>query len=296
MKPWLWVMIACGVTALAAPSLRAQVRSPFQLLDEPMNVYLPQETPTPEQLTNQGGVHFSLDVSYLSHYIYRGVDQTTPPLRTEKSLQFNSRLDFDLGKLPHPFLGVFANVFNNDPISKFEEVRPYFGVDWTIRPITIGGGYTSYIFPNRENRDTQEVWMSLGVDDAGVFHTAHPFISPYIVGAYDYDKYDGFYIEGGIHHDFEIPKTGLILTGIADVAYVAHNKYFLGTRTHPKDTGFQHYDVGLEATYDLKYVLGIPRRYGIWELKGYLYYTSSIQSRLRADIRIWGGVGISFKY
>ena len=297
MRAWLWVMIAGGMLWLSAAPVHAQVRSPFALLDEqPMSVYVPQETPSLEQLTNEGGVHFSLDVSYLSHYMFRGVDQTTPPLDNEKALQFNSRLDFDLGKLPHPFVGVFANIFNNDPVSRFEEVRPYFGLDWTIRPITIGVGYNSYVFPNREDRDTQEVWMSLGVDDAAVFHTAHPFISPYIYGAYDYDKYDGFYLEGGIHHDFEIGNTGLVLRGVADVAYVSHDSYFLGTGAHPQSTGWQHYDVGLEATYDLKSMLGIPRRYGTWEVKGYLYYTSGIASRVLADTRVWGGVGLSFRY
>ena len=297
MRAWLWVMIAGGVLAVSAPVVRAQVASPFQLLDEqPMSVYVAQETPTPEQLTNQGGVHFSLDVSYLSHYLYRGVDQTTPPLKNEKPLQFNSRLDFDLGKLPHPFLGLFVNLFNNDPVSKFEEVRPYVGVDWTIRPITIGAGYTSYIFPNREGKDTQEIWMSLGVDDAAIFHTAHPFISPYVYAAYDFDKYDGFYIEGGIHHDFDVANTGLVLTGVADVGYAAHDKYFVADPNHPQTTGWQHYDVGMELTYDLKGVFGIPRRYGTWEVKGYLYYTNGIESELKGDTRVWGGVGLSFKY
>jgi len=138
--------------------------------------------------------------------------------------------------------------------------------------------------------------MSIGIDDAAVFHTAHPFISPYIFGAYDFDKYDGFYIEVGIHHDFEIANTGLVLTGIADVAYVAHNKYFLFDPAHPQTTGWQHYDLGMEATYDLKGLLGIPRRYGTWELKGYLFYTNGIESQLKGDTRIWGGVGVSFKY
>ena len=297
MRPWLWVMIAGGVLTLCAPTLRAQVRSPFQLLDDqPMQVYVPQETPTLEQLTNQGGVHFSLDVSYLSHYIFRGVDQTTPPLKNEKPLQFNSRLDFDLGKLPHPYLGLFVNVFNNDPVSKFEEVRPFLGADWTIKPITIGGGYTSYIFPNREGKDTQEIFASLGMDDAAIFHTAHPFISPYIYAAYDFDKYAGFYIQGGIHHDFEIPKTGVVITGVADIAYVAHNKFFIADPNQMQSTGWQHYDVGMELTYDLKGLIGIPRRYGTWELKGYLYYTNGIEAKLKGDTRIWGGVGLSFKY
>jgi len=147
MRLWLGA-VAAAVALSAAPVLRAQIRQPYQVLDdEPDNVYLQPATPLPDQLTNQGGAHFSFDVDYFSTYMYRGVDQSTPPKHNEKALQFDGRLDFDLGKLPHPFVGVFSNIFNSDRVSRFEEVRPYAGADWTIRPITLGGGFNGYIYP-----------------------------------------------------------------------------------------------------------------------------------------------------
>jgi len=296
MRSWLWVLAGGGL-AWAGDPAAAQVRAPYALLDEqPQNVYLPQETPTLEQLTNQGGVHFSLNTTYLSNYMFRGIDQSTPPKRNEKALQFDGRLDFDLGKLPHPFIGVFANVFNNDPVSRFEVVRPYFGVDWTIRPVTVGAGFNGYIFPNREGKDTQEIWASIRIDDSRFFLTERPLLSPYVYAAYDYEKYDGFYIESGIRHDFVIGDSGVILTAVGDFAYVAHDQYFRPSGPLGKSTGFQHYDVGMEATYDLQKLIGVPRRYGTWELKGYLFYTGSVDKQISADNRIWGGVGINFRY
>jgi hypothetical protein len=291
---WVWAM-ATGVLA-GAHRAAAQVREPFGLLDqEPDNVYLPPAPPTPDQLTNQGGVNFSLDISYLTRYVYRGVDQTTPPLHTEQPLQFDGKLEFNLGKLPHPFIGVFANVFNNDPISRFEEIRPYAGLEWTLRPIILSGGYNSYIFPDRKPKDTQEVWSKIVVDDSRFFHTERPVLSPYVYGAYDFDKFNGFYIEAGLKHDFIIGDTGLVLTTQGDAAYVIHDRYFLLAPGN-QVTGFQHYDIGLTATYSLNTALNLPRRYGEWQLKGYLFYTDGLSSHLRGDTRIWGGIGIGFRY
>ena len=287
-----------AVIALSsARHLCAQIRQPFQLLDdEPEDVYLPAGPPTPRELTNQGGVNFSLEVDYASHYIFRGVDQSTPPKRNENALQFNSRLDFNLGKLPHPFIGVFSNIFYNDPVSRFEEVRPYAGAEWTIRPITVAGGFTSYIFPNREGKDTQEVWVRISGDDSRLWHSERPVLTPYIYGAYDFHKYDGFYLEAGLKHDFIIGETGLVLTAVGDLAYVVHDPYFRNPGPVGKETGFQHYDCGMIATYDLNPALGIPQRFGQWQVRGYLMYSGSVSEGLRADSRIWGGIGLSFRY
>jgi hypothetical protein len=294
---WLIAVAAATVTITGASDLRAQVRMPYEVLDEePDNVYVQPVTPTPEQLTNQGGVHIDFSVDYFSTYMYRGVDQSTPPQKNEKALQFNGRLEWDLGKLPHPFIGVFSNIFNNDPVSRFEEVRPYAGLEWTIRPITLSGGFTGYIFPEREGQDTQEIWTQIAVDDSRVFHTDRPFLNPYIFGAYDFDKYNGFYLEAGIRHDFVVGETGLTLTVISDFAYVAHNRYFMGSGPNAAATGLQHYDVGGILTYELNQPLHIPLRFGHFEIRAQLIYSGPITEGLRADSRLWGGVGMNFRY
>lgn len=292
------IALAAAATTLAAAStLCAQVRGPYQVLDEePDNVYAQPATPTPEQLTNQGGVHLSFSVDYLSTYMFRGIDQSTLPQRNEHALQFNSRLEWDLGKLPHPFIGVFSNVFNDDPISRFEEVRPYAGLEWTIRPITLGGGFTGYIFPEREAQDTQEVWAQIAVDDSRFFHTDRPVFNPYVYGAFDFNKYNGFYLEAGIRHEFEFGETGVKLTVVGDFAYVAHDRYFMDTGPNAAATGLQHYDAGGILTYELNRPLHIPDRFGHFEVRGQLFYTGTVTEGLRANSRVWGGVGLNFRY
>ena len=295
MRPGLWAV--CAVVGVSCQQVAAQVVPPFQLADDVESVYAPPAPPSADEGVNAGGVNFSLDISYLSHYVYRGIDQTTPPFTdSEHAFQFDSELHFNLGKLPHPFIGIFANVFNEDPVTRFEEVRPYAGLDWNLRPLLVSAGLNSYIFPSREKMDTQEVWARLAIDDSLFFHADRPVFKPYFYGAYDFDKYDGLYFEGGLQHDFVFQDIGLTLTTVGDVAYVAHNRYFAKSGPNSAETGFQHYDVGLIADYSLNYVLHIPRRYGTWDLKGYLYYTGPISDQLRGDSRLWGGVGISFNY
>src|SRR5205814_2252457 len=131
--------------------------------------------------------------------------------------------------------------------------------------------------------------------------------SPYLYGAYDYDLYHGAYLELGISHDFQIEDTPITITPGAHVAYTYKDRMFIlptGPITDPafnfgsgkKDTGFQHYQIGLVATYALNQFFQIPRRFGQFDLKGYLFYTDGIDDKLRADTEIFGGVGIAFSY
>jgi hypothetical protein len=291
---------------------------PLQLMqDVPESVYDLEAPPEPNQGVNEGAVNFDLTVRYLTDYVFRGIDRSegtgqfndehgkpivfdpanpNPKLGAEDApnLQVDTKLKFDLGRLPSPFVGLFANVFNDDPINRFQEIRPYFGLEWRIRPVILAGGHTNYIFPERDPANTAEVWGSVTLDDSFLWHTDHPVLLPYVFGAYDYDLYDGAYFEAGIKHEMPIENTALTLTFVADVAYVQNNKQF--TRAHNADTGFQHYDIGLIGRYDLNTALNVPRRYGTFALEGYLYYTNGIDNDLLADTQLWGGIGISFHY
>lgn len=265
------------------------------LFDEPESVY-PQVTAlTPEEGYNAGAVSFKMDASYWTRYVYRGVDQSTKGKATENSLQFNGYSEIDLGKIPHPFIGLFANVFNNDPVSRFEEVRPYAGFKWIIKPLTFEAAYQIYQFPNRRAQDTQETSAHLSLDDSRVWRTEKPIFSPYIFGSWDFDLYQGFYVEAGIKHDFVIEDFGITLTPSAAAAYVLDNKYYReGTNT--KGTGMQHVQAGLTLSYNLNTLFNVPRRYGLFEIKGWGYYTEGIDNQLRGDTRLYGGAGISFQY
>jgi hypothetical protein len=292
----LLTLVTCGVT-------RAQEVAPVKLSLEPPepSVYALPEAPRPEEGINQGGANIDIKVTYLSDYIYRGVnrsdfigDVTGRASQSRANFQFDGKLEFNLGKFPHPFIGIFANVLDSDPISNFQEVRPYFGMEWRIRPFIFEVGNNIYSFPDRRELNTGEVYGKITLDDSVILRRDERLLSPYIYAAYDYDNYNGWYFEAGVSHDFVIEKTGITITAVADLAYVLGHGAFVGPTG--RDTGFQHYEVGLVGRYSLNELLNIPQRFGRWSLNGYVYYTDGIADNLRASTGVWGGAGIEWTY
>jgi hypothetical protein len=266
---------------------------------EPPSVYAPPLPRREDQGINEGAVHFELRVAYLTDYIYRGIEIFEPPVAEDTpSLQLHSKLSFDTGKFPHPFVGVFANVLDSDPISSFQEIRPYFGFEWTMRPIILSGGYNSYIYPDRDESETAEFWGKLQIDDSFFFNSEHPFLSPYVYAAYDYDLYSGWYFEGGVSHEIKFDEIGLTLTGEAHIAYIRGFELYAAIPSPGPGPiqGFQHYQVGVTADYSLNTLLNVSTRYGQWSLQGYGYYTDGIDDDLRYNRQLWGGAGIMLRY
>ena len=107
-------------------------------------------------------------------------------------------------------------------MSRFQEFRPYGGLEVTLRPLTITAGDTNYIYPEREHFNTSEVFTKLTIDDAGLFGADRPVFNPYFYGAYDYDLNSGFYLETGIKHEFLFVDGALKITTLADIGYVDH--------------------------------------------------------------------------
>ena len=277
------------------PSLLAEQPAP--------SVYELPTPPTGKEAINYGGIHLDMKVSYFSNYLFRGVNRSEfiseasqQGSSSQANFQFDGKLSFDLGnKLPHPFIGIFANVLDSDPVSNFQEVRPFFGVDWNIRPLIFSVGNTLYEFPDRKELNTSEVWLKVTLDDAAILKRDEPLLSPYFFAAYDYDRYEGWYLETGISHDFVIEKTGITLTPLANIAYVVNNGAFKQT-PNGEDTGFQHYEVGIIGRYSLNTLFNVSQRYGNWSLNGYLYYDAGIDSELLSTTTVWGGMGIELTY
>jgi hypothetical protein len=277
------------------------------------SVYAPPDPISANTGVNEGGVNFVLDVTYLTDYVYRGIDMSefiantlapgdttgrpdvAPGHEDAANIQVNAEMKFDLGKAPHPFIGVFANTFDADPESRFQEIRPYIGLEWTMRPVIFTVGHNSYIYPDRDQLNTTEVFGKITIDDSYFLRTDDPILSPYVYAAYDYDLYDAVYIEAGVEHEFILEGTGIVLTAQASVAYVDGHELFV-TPDAEDESGFQHYQLGLIGSYRLNDILDIPMRYGEWTLKGYLFYTDSIENDLKADTQVWGGAGIGFRY
>lgn len=257
--------------------------------------------PPPEPLVSddpreqQTGFRFDLDVRYLTDYVWRGIERFDSVHHEDAAnTQIEPRITLDLGKLPHPYVSVFFNTAADDEVSNLQEVRPEIGFDWNIRPLTVSAGYTSYIFPDRQGIDTGEVFLRLQFDDSLLFHTERPLFNPYAFGAFDFDVYDGLYVEVGIEHEFPVEGTGLTFIVNGHVAYV--NGFELFSANGLDDSGFQHYQVGLTARYRLNELLNLPDRFGKLSLLGYINYTDGIEDELTATNQIWGGVGVSLSF
>jgi hypothetical protein len=298
---------------------------------DPPSVYAPVEPERPIDGTNKGGVQFDLDVKYLTDDVYRGIshnfavyNDSGPKIAKRHASNFaaDAKLTFNLDKLPHPFVGVFSNINDSDPVSRFQEIRPFAGLDYSIRPISLSVGVNDYIYPEREtldaqsknkkpNPNTSEIFVRVSLDDSYFFKLQKPIIAPYVLGVYDYDKNKGWYIEAGIKHDFEFPDFGVTISPFADVAYISHfpqqfitnSQNFISVLpsgrfgiVHQSSSGFQHYDVGLVGSLSLNHVLHLPPRYGQFAIEGYLTYTSKFSNPVLANTEVWGGVGLKYRY
>ena len=278
---------------------------------EPPSVYAPPEPDKLEDQTNKGGVHVDLNFRYLTDYNYRGISfnrasyQPATPGHAAagrlhaSNFQAQGELTFDLGKLPHPFVAVLANINDADPLSRFQEIRPSAGFDYDLRPVLVRVGVNAYIYPERERLDpspnTAEAFLKLTFDDTYFTQADDPLLSPYVYAAYDYQLNNGWYLEAGFQHAFKFPDQGAALTPYFDVAYVSHfDRTFVAVS--PQDSGFQHYDVGLTGDLSLNHLFGLKPRYGSFDLEGYLTYTGKFSNPIRADTEVWGGVGLKYRY
>ena len=302
IRAWVWTagiaMMLLGTGAARAQSAAVEFPPPVSLalVADDQSVYAPPAPPREDEGLNSGGVNFDLVFRYATDNVYRGVSRSEGIAhRHSPNLQFDGRLDFNLGKLPHPFVGAFVNIHSSDPISRFQEVRPYLGVNWNVRPFVVEGGNITYIFPERDELNTGEVYAKVTFDDSWLFRTDTPIVSPYVYAAYDYDKYNGWYFEAGLKHDFVFETMGFTLTALANVAFVANNPSF-STTVGGRDTGLQHYEIGLIGNYSLNHLFHFSPRYGTFTLQGFVYFDDRTSSDLRADIQIWGGGGIGFHY
>jgi len=287
------------VLVFVAPGRAADLRTPqLSLQKDDESVYAPPSPPSELDLYNQGGVNLSLQVRYMTDYVFRGIDRSeTGGSEDAPNLQFDGTITFNLGnRVPHPFMGIFVNVYNSDPISRFQEIRPYFGTTFELRPFIFEAGHHTFIFPERDENNTSEFYVKVTLMDEVLLRSAEPFLRPYALAAYDYDKYRGWYYEAGVEHVFRLERTGFTLTAQASAAYVVGVELFTGEGPLGEDTGFQRYQVGLIGEYSLNSLLNIARRYGQWSIVGYGYYTDNLSNRVRADTQVWGGGGIEFRY
>jgi hypothetical protein len=286
--------------ALAVPDqgdAAVLARPLFADVSDDDSVYATPPPPRGDEGINNGAVHFDLDFTWVNRYLYRGVDHDSVATHGNSlNLLFAGRVTFDLGKYPHPFVGLFTNIYDADPVSRFQEIRPYAGLSWDLRPFLLEAGDIEYIYPQREQFNVPEVYLKIGLDDSMIFRTEEPILSPYVMAAYDYYRNEGWYVEGGIKHDFTFEDYGLTLTPQASVGWISGLEQQFVIVNPGQTTGWQHLEVGMTITYSLNTLLNVSSRYGEFDIKGFVYYDEKLSANITANDVAWGGVGIAFKY
>jgi hypothetical protein len=291
-------MLLADAPQPANPNTAAAGQTP----PEARSPYSPPQPPREDEGVNKGGVNLTVDVRYLTDYVYRGISHNRAAGGDPHASNFQADMlvSFNLGKLPHPYIGVFTNVNDSDPVSRFQEIWPFFGLTYTLRPIILDVGNNSYIYPERErlnpSPNTSEVYLKITIDDSYFFNTPQPILSPYVYAAYDYDRNNGWYLEAGLRHDFIFEDLGFTLTPYGDVGYISNfpQQFVVSS---PNDSGFQHYDTGLVGTLSLNHLFQLSTpRFGEFAVQGYVTYTGRFSNQLLADSIVWGGVGLVFKY
>lgn len=259
----------------------------------------PAEIPSQwgNQEGNNGGAHFSLDFAYANEYVYRGVNHDAVATHGNSlNLLFDGKLEFDLGQYPHPYVELFTNVYDADPLSRFQEIRPIVGADWDVRPFDVDLSEISYIYPNRETFNYPEIDLKVSLDDNLLWNTEKPVISPYVLGAFEYQKFEGWYLEFGIKHDFEFEDFGLTVTPEVNVGWISGLKQQFVFINDVRCTGWQHFELGLTITYSLNFLLNVSKKYGEFDVKGYGFYDDRLSPQITSSNAFWGGLGLGFKY
>jgi hypothetical protein len=246
---------------------------------------------------NNGGTHFTLDFAYANEYVYRGVNHDAVATHGNSlNLLFDGKLEFDLGKYPHPYVELFTNIYDADPVSRFQEVRPILGANWDLRPFDIDLSSINYIYPNRETYNYPEIDLKLTLDDNLIWHTDKPLLSPYVLGAFEYQKYEGWYIETGLKHDFEFEDFGITVTPEVNVAWISGLKQQFVFINNVRDTGWQHFELGVTISYSLNFLLNVSKKFGEFDVKGYGFYDARLSPQITSSNAFWGGMGLGFKY
>ncbi len=305
MYEQLAVMLLCSLGA-GAPAddgsagrwrLADAPRLMLQPIPQQESVYRPPDVTDHMGGYNDGALSLSIFGRYMTDYIYRGLEVVEPQTHEDAvNVQLGSELRLDLGRLPDPFFRVLTNTAEGDDISNFQVIRPAVGLMWESETFKLALGTQTYTYPDRGDLDTAEVFLELEINDgAAFFNEERPILGPFFTVVYDFDQFEGLYVEGGLRRRFDITDTNIQVTVEGLVAYV--NDFALYSASPLNDgNGFSHYQISLTAEYRLNTLLNISRRYGQWSLAGYLNYTDGIDNELGATTQLWGGGGIVFRY
>ncbi len=167
----------------------------------------------------------------------------------------------------------------------------------TLGPVYAELGWILYTFPAGDSGDTtNEGYVSLSLDDADLWGTEQPVLSPWVSYYMDLDNFShDSWIEVGVQHTFDLEDLVKGLSATPSVVLGADHRYLTGTTTQLANIVY-----GLGITYDFGAALEVPPEYGSFAIGGFINFSQALTDDKLADgtplleDELWGGVSVSW--
>jgi uncharacterized protein Gcw-chp len=244
-----------------------------------------------------------VDLDLFSSYVWRGISLTNKPV-AQPALYVSfpaGNAEVSVGGWASIDLGKYDDLA--DDISEsggssgfnFAEFDPYGEISFPVGKATLTGGVTAYIYPNDENAPNDFFLLTSDANTVAIYGKVglDAPLSPELSVYYDVDKIKGAYIEGALSHSLPLSEKASL-----DLGALAGLSAGQGVSDDPEesanfvDDGFTHLDLSA----------GIPFTAGAFSLTPVLHLQINgdeitkitSPSNLDKDVKVWGGVSISW--
>jgi hypothetical protein len=151
----------------------------------------PGEGTTVATTEEEEGIIVSADVALMSQYIWRGYELSKDSLVIQPSATVGYK-GFSLNLWGNLDTDVYAGPYEGK--SRWNETDFTVAYEHSFGPVGLGLGYIYYAVPSL--KDTQEFYLSVGGD---------VILAPTLTVYRDVGELNGWYIDFGISHSFELP-------------------------------------------------------------------------------------------
>ncbi|MEM6560789.1 MAG: hypothetical protein AAF656_04240 [Planctomycetota bacterium] len=255
--------------------------------DPPRTIYgAPREMP--DVVESPWSIGGNVATGWSSDYVFRGFEILEPGGREDSGNYYlDAQLTLERDNRPVVYVELFANAAESDPLVEFQTYQPTIAATGRIDALQWTVGHTSFFYPERPQLRSNEVFVEFEyIQNTAVIDD--DYWQPFVLAAYDYDRFDGLYAEAGLRLFVPMLEPAY-LNFEAAVAAVADHDQFGGS-------GLQHYRVGVTAGYELNELLNVSRSRGRVSIEGTLVYTDGIDDDLASTTQLHGGVGVRLQF
>lgn len=289
-----------GVTALAGALL----------IGSPAAAHEAEETSDP----NTGAISLGAGTNVSTHYFFRGILQEDQGFITQPwaELGFNlyegtdgiDSVDLSVG-IWNSFHDEETGEATSDGADSWYEADLYAGVGVSfLEDFSAGLTYTAYTSPNDAFTTIEEISLSFGYDDSGLWEDAgvEDFaLNPSLTAAFEIDETaygpdEGIYLDFGIAPSFTIVESGdypITLTVPVTVGLGLSDYY----ETTTDDDHFGYVDLGLDFSMPLAFM---PAEFGAWEAgvgAHFLFLGDNLETTNNGDdFEVIGTFSLSMSY